>query len=124
MIVFRSGYPFEVTSRDFRLQSEDQLWGLYHPSILTIYSPLVWLITSEELHRTSSPVTPSVIAIQSLARTASYSASLLETEKPRVKDSSIIDLSEVVRIIQMSAPLLFETYRSHPSSKSYYRLSG
>jgi len=33
VIVFRTGDPFEVASRDFRFQPEDQLLVLCHPSI-------------------------------------------------------------------------------------------
>jgi len=39
-----------------------------------MYSLLTWLITNEESHRTSSPVTPSMAAIQSPDRTTLYSA--------------------------------------------------
>ena len=89
---------------------------------LAMYSPLTWLTTSEESNRTSSPVTPSVVVIRSPARTASYSASLMEAGKPRVKDCSMIDPFGVVRTTLMSALMLFEApsiFRIHPSTKWY-----
>jgi len=60
--------------------------------------------TSEESQRTSSHITPRVIAVRSPAMTASYSASLLNTRKPRVKDCSIMDPSRVVRTILILPP--------------------
>ena len=56
---------------------------------LAMYSPLIWLIIIEESQRTSSPVTLKVIAVRNPAKTASYSASLLDSGKPRVKDCYI-----------------------------------
>ena len=66
-------------------------------------------------------VTPTMIGARSLARTASYSASLLDTGKPRVKDCLMIYPSGVVRIILMTALLLFEAlsmFRIHLASRS------
>ena len=84
-----------------------------------MYSPLTWLTTSEESQRTSSPVTPKVIAAQSPAKTSLYSASLLDSRKPKLKDCSMIDPFGVARTITIFAPLLFEapwTFRTHPLS--------
>ena len=63
-----------------------------------------------------------MIAIRSPANIASYSPSLLEAEKSKVKDCSIMDPSGVVRTIPMPALLLFKalsTFRTHPSNKSH-----
>ena len=92
---------------------------------LATYSSPTWMTTNEESRRTSSPVTLRVIAVRSLTKTASYSTSLLDAGKPRVKDYSMMNPSGVVRTIPMPAPLLFEaplTFRTHPSSWSEYSM--
>ena len=87
-----------------------------------IYFSLTWLTISKKLHQTLSPVTLSVIATRSPARTFSYSASLLKAKRPRVKDCSMIDNSGVVRTIPMPGPILFEApsiFRIYPFSMSH-----
>ena len=71
---------------------------------LATYSLLTWLTISEESQRTSSLVTSSVIVTQSPAMTASYSASLLDVGRPRIKDCSMIEPSGVTTIL-MPFPL-------------------
>ena len=55
----------------------------------------------------------------SSAEITSYFASLLDSGKPRVKDYSMMDPSEVAKMILIPASLLFETpltFRTHLSS--------
>ena len=56
----------------------------------------------------SSHVTLRVIAIRSPTKTASYFASLLDAEKRRVKDYSMMDPFVVAKTISIPIPLLFE----------------
>ena len=56
-------------------------------------------------------------------KTTSYSASLMDAKKPRLKDCLMMDPSGVVRTIQIPTPLLFDapsTFRTNPSSWSAY----
>ena len=87
---------------DFNLRTSCRQFAIRES--LTTYSPLTWLTTSEESQRTSSLVTLKVIAARSPAKAASYSASLLDAKKPRVKDYSMMDPSGVVRTILIPSP--------------------
>ena len=60
------------------------------------------------------------MAIRGPTMITSYLTSLLDAGKLRVKDCSMMDPFEVVRIIPMPAPLLFEalsTFRIYTSSR-------